>query len=249
MFQNVKQPESLVKNINGFYYNNNELITEDEAVRVCSVDQKMIIKPTLDTQGGKNVVLFKCINGKSDYNDMGIKQLFGLYGKDFIVQKAVNQHPQMAMLNTSSLNTFRIMSYLKDNSVDVLSIVVRMGKEGSITDNNTGGGFCCGVKADGSLNEISHQGNTGERYEATDQGIPFKELKLPFVDKLDDVVRKLHKKAPYFKLISWDLAIDSTEEVVLIEYNIHGQDINIHQLNNGPVLSPILKEALKNNRG
>lgn len=247
LFQNVKQPGSLIKNINGHYYSLGKLITEDEAVKVCETNLKMIIKPTLDTGGGKNVILFEYSNGTADYKNFSIKELFDSFKKDFIVQKVVEQHPRMAQLNASSLNTFRVMSYLRGNKVEVLSTIVRMGKEGSVTDNSTTGGLSCGVGKDGFLNAIGFQNNTGNRFETTDSGLQFKEIQLPFMEKVHSTVNTLHKKAPYFGLISWDMAVDNREEVVLIEYNIQGQDINIHQLNNGPVLYPLLREVKKSN--
>ena len=45
---------------------------------------------------------------------------------------------------------------------------------------------------------------------------------------------------PYFRIISWDIAIDKNGNFILIEYNIKGQDINFHQLNNGPVFNKLL---------
>jgi hypothetical protein len=77
--------------------------------------------------------------------------------------------------------------------------------------------------------------------------VPFRDIRFPFISKVYDVVQKAHKKLPYFKLISWDLAIDKNAEVVLIEYNVGGQDINIHQLNNGPVLNPLIQDFVKIN--
>lgn len=246
IFQNVKQPESLIKNINGYYYGLGKLITENEAIKICETNQKMIIKPTLDTGGGKNVILFEYSNGTTDHNNFEIKKLFSLYKKDFIVQKVVVQHSRMALLNVSSLNTFRIMSFLNENKVKILSVVVRMGKEGVVTDNSTTGGLSCGVRQDGSLKDAGFQNLTGNSFETTDMGLQFKEIQLPFMDKIDMAVNTLHKKVPYFRLISWDMAIDIKGEVVLIEYNVQGQDINLHQLNNGPVLHPLL-DAIKRN--
>lgn len=242
LFPEVKQPDSFVKNINGFYYSNNgNMISEEEAISsICNIKKTMIIKPTLDSQGGKNVRLFKSPEGTEEFKRVQIKETFTFYKQDFIVQKAVVQHPKMAILNPSSLNTFRVVSFLNNGNIDILSVIVRMGKKGSITDNATGGGLCCGVQNDGSLNHVGYQPFTGERSESTDEGIPFKDINIPFVEKVTRTIRRIHVNVPYFKIISWDMAIDEEGEVVLIEYNINGQDINLHQLNNGPVLSPIL---------
>ncbi|WP_421804945.1 sugar-transfer associated ATP-grasp domain-containing protein [Flagellimonas sp.] len=241
LFPMIKQPESLIKNINGFFYSKDgSIISEEDAISICNNKSKMIIKPTLDSQGGKNVVLFKTPEGPVETRNDYTKEMFALYEKDFIVQKAVIQHPKMAALNQSSLNTFRVVSYLNNGFVDILSIVVRMGKNGSITDNASGGGLCCGIKEDGFLKDSGYQPFTGKESTMTDSGMPFKEINLPFVDQVKRTIKKNHINVPYFKMISWDIAIDEEGDVVLIEYNVDGQDINLHQLNNGPVLSSIL---------
>lgn len=243
IFEDIKQPETVIKNINGFYYNSENIVSKEVAEQKCE-NQKLIIKPTIDTGGGKNVIIFTTHNGKTDYKNFSIEKLFDTYGKDFIVQKIVNQHPKMKQLNSTSLNTFRVMSFLNGSTVKVLSIIVRMGKEGSITDNSTTGGLSCGVNKNGWLNPVGFENNTGATYEKTDAGIPFKQIELPFVNDIHTLVNGMHKKVPYFRLISWDLAVEASGELVFVEYNIAGQDVNFHQLNNGPVLKILLEDSI-----
>ena len=132
------------------------------------------------------------------------------------------------------------MSYMNTKGVKILSTIVRMGRKDTYTDNSTSGGISCGVGKDGRLNTTGFQ-LSGDLFTSTDDGRKFDTIILPFMDEIEVTVKKLHEKAPHFKIISWDLAINSNEEIVLIEYNIKGQDINFHQLNNGPVLSEILE--------
>lgn len=241
LFPNVNQPETVIKNVNGFFYAQDELIDINKAAEICNCNYPMFIKPTNDTGGGKNVKSFISENGVTDSNGRTIKELLVSYKKNFIVQKKVQQHELLAALNPTSLNTFRVMSYLRDNEIVVLSVIVRVGRKGSITDNSTTGGISCGVRDDGRLNETGFQ-LSGDSFTETDTGIQFKEVTLPFMAKIHLTVQKLHKSSPYFRLVSWDLAIDSNGETVFIEYNIFGQDANFHQLNNGPVLSELLNE-------
>ena len=238
-FPNVKQPETVIKNINGFFYSNDELIDERKALSLCDTGNELVIKPTVDSGGGKNILLFNCKDGVVD-SGQKLRTVFKDYGKDFIVQKIVQQHEQLKALNPTSLNTIRIMTYLNENKVDVLSTIVRIGRKGSSTDNATTGGISCGIQKNGQFNTMGYQ-LSGQSFRATDSGIKFEDVKLNFMSKVLETVNELHQEAPFFKLISWDLAIDKDENVVLIEYNVMGQGINSHQLNNGPVLSPLLK--------
>ncbi|NHF61538.1 hypothetical protein FK220_019455 [Flavobacteriaceae bacterium TP-CH-4] len=239
LFPTVQQPETVVKNINGCFYGNGQVIELETALSLCDIGKRLIIKPTLESGGGKNVSLFTSDNGITDAGQR-LKQLFAEYGKDFIVQKVVPQHEVLKALNPSSLNTLRIMTYLEDGAVHILSTIVRIGRKGSYTDNGTTGGISCGIQNNGQFNDVGYQ-LSGDRFYETDSGIRFKDMKLSFMKKISSTVVKLHHEAPFFKLISWDLAIDESEQIVLIEYNVMGQGINSHQLNNGPVLAPLLK--------
>ncbi len=241
LFPNVKQPETVIKNINGFFYQKGKLISFDEAVEHCTIPGKMIIKPTIDSWGGKNVLLFSGQNEGATSNNRSISKLLADYKKNFIVQKVVEQHPVMSSLNSTSLNTLRVMTFLKDTEIIVLSIVVRIGRKGAFTDNATTGGIPCGVKSDGRLNEIGFD-LSGKPFTMTDSGIKLKDVQLPFMDNIKNIVKTLHESMPYFRIISWDLAVDVNGNIILIEHNDIGQDINFHQLNNGPVLAPLVEE-------
>ena len=241
-FPNVKQPETVIKNINGYFYSNNELIDEKKALNLCDTGNELVIKPTVDSGGGKNILLFYSKDGVVD-RDQKLRTVFKDYGKDFIVQKIVRQHEQLKALNPTSLNTIRVMTYLTENKVDILSTIIRIGRKGSSTDNATTGGISCGIQKNGRFNTLGYQ-LSGQSFETTDSGIKFEDVKLNFMSKIFETASELHQEAPFFKLISWDFAIDNDENVVLIEYNVMGQGINSHQLNNGPVLSPLL-EILK----
>ena len=234
LFPEVKQPITVVKNMNGLFQSGNRIISCKEAIGLCISTDEMIIKPSVDSGGGKNIQVFNGLN-----NDKYYQKIFDLYKNDFIVQKRMNQHPLMAQLNPTSLNTFRVLSLLEGKEVQPLSTIVRMGRNGAITDNSTSGGISCGVNSDGVLNPIGFN-FSGQSFYETDNGMHFKNVQLPFMEKIKDSVNLLHQKLPYFRVISWDLAIDTTSEVVLIEINVDGQDINFHQWNNGPVLAKLL---------
>lgn len=242
IFPKIITPVTVVRNINGFYVFNKEYITEEEVLQKCKDRNFMVIKPTLETGGGKNVKLFRNDGFSIAEKEERIIELLKEYKKDFIIQEIVEQHPEMRSLNETSLNTFRIMTYLKDTEVVVLSSLIRIGKKGSFTDNAATGGISSGVGEDGRLNEIGYHSKSGEKILQTDSGIEFKNVKLDFADKVAQTAKELHKHSPQFRLISWDLAVTPFEEVVLVEYNVSGQDINLHQLNNGPVFSVLLEE-------
>lgn len=240
-YKNTKQPKTIINNINGYFYSYNKLISKNDAIEICTKHENFVIKPSIDSGGGKKVKLYK--NKIQELNKNNLDQIFNEYKQDFILQEVVIQNKQMQLLNESSLNTIRIFSYLRDTDVVILSSIVRVGRQGQFTDNSSAGGISCGIKDNGKLKKYGFD-SLGKTYTLTDNNCLFDNFMIPFFDEILKTTIVLHKKTPNFKLISWDLAIDQEDEIVLIEYNTIYQEINFHQLNNGPLFGNFTDEIL-----
>ena len=118
----VKQPKTIIKNVNGYYYHNGLPITEDEAIDICSNLTDVIIKPSL-LEGGKGVRSLNVVKGVTDIDNMTIRSVFKQYYQDFLIQEKIMQHIEMERLNPSSVNTIRVLTYRM--GMDVL-LPVRM---------------------------------------------------------------------------------------------------------------------------
>lgn len=243
LVNSVKIPETIVGNINGYYVRNGKYLTKEEVLDVLSEFAEFVIKPSIESGGGKGVRLITGIKKNMEWREK-IGQILTDYRKDFVVQKKIDQHPGMARFNPTSLNTFRVMTLYQKSGPIMLSTIIRMGRKGSFTDNSTTGGLSCGINSEGMLNHIAYQNNSGDTYLHTDQGHKFSDLDIPNFTKVKSTAIDLHMQVPYCRLISWDLALDKDGDVVLLEMNIKGMDINFHQLNNGPVLSELLENIM-----
>lgn len=240
LFADVKQPVVIIKNVNEFYYKNGMQLKAEDAISSCLKEDKFIIKPTIETGGGTGVQLYMT----SQKNRDDIKHLFNTYNdKDFIVQKVVDQHSEMRKLNPSSLNTLRICSYLNESGVHIFSAIVRVGKANNFTDNCASGGIACGIDNEGRIKEFGYL-KYGQQRHTTDSGILLKGFKIPAYFKAIECIKKIHHKVPYFRIISWDIAIDNEQDPVFIEYNVYRQDISIMQLANGPLFGNFTDEIL-----
>jgi hypothetical protein len=245
LFKGYLQPESVLKNINGMYFINDKAVTEEDVIEKCkNSSERLVIKPSIESGGGKKVFDFYVNDSITTYKNFSLTELLRLFKKDFIIQKVLSQNKQLKQLNSSSLNTLRIMSYLKDNKVYVISTVLRIGKSGMFTDNSSSGGIVCGVSEKGFLKEYGYYSN-GKRTQKTDSGYDLKEFEIPSYDLALKMVKEMHYKVPNFKIISCDVAINVDNQPVLIEYNTYRQDIRIHQLANGPVFENYLSEFLE----
>ncbi|WP_179345207.1 sugar-transfer associated ATP-grasp domain-containing protein [Winogradskyella ursingii] len=243
LFKEFNQPVRVVQNINGFYYFEDKLVSESIALEACNAaDKPLIIKPTLESGKGKMVEIFEINNNQTTLDGLSTLELFKLYKKNFIVQEFVEQSKILKSLNPSSLNTLRIMTYLREDDVHILSSAVRIGEPGSKTDNFSGGGIFCGVNESGKLKAKAHT-KSGDIIEKTVSGIFFGEQKIPNYDLVVKMVKSLHVKVPYFRIVSWDIGIDSDDLPIFIEYNTYYQGVEI-QIPNGPLFGEFADEIL-----
>ena len=235
-------PDTVIKNQNGVFYGSESQITTEIAIEKCSKETEIVIKPSIGTYGGKGVrkIIF---NNESDKKSI-LRKLFKEYNSNFIVQKVILQHKQLSKLNPSSINTVRIITYMRSEEVIPLSSVIRIGRYGSFIDNSTSGGIVCGIDANGCLKEQAYD-RKDNIYYTTDSGIELKGFKIPHFTEMKNLAKIAHKSLPYFKLVSWDITINENLEIKLIEYNAFGQEIYFHQKTNGPLFGELTSEILE----
>lgn len=242
LISHVKLPETYVKNINGFFYINGKKSTFNEALKACNNLNDAIIKHSIDTCQGKSVSRFKSENGFIKKMNMSVQELFDSYKKDYIIQEAIQQNEKMASLNPTSLNTIRIMTYHRSNDVVILFTVLRMGRKGSVVDNASAGGLYCGVNIDGYLKKEAYTLTPFSSRECSDNGVVFKDFKIPQFEEMKALVKRMHTDLPYSKIIGWDLAINDNNEIVLIEINAHAP--GLFQAATGPAFGDYTEEIL-----
>lgn len=243
IFKGFELPKRIVQNINGFYYINDQPATFDKAVNeICKNGNQLIIKPSIDSGGGKKVVAFEVIGNKTSHKNLSIEDLLKLYKKDFIVQEFLEQSETMRKLNPSSLNTLRVISYLNGNGVNILSTTARVGGLNSRTDNYSSGGILCGVDDYGRIKTKGYS-KKGVALDQTFSGVKLIGYTVPNYNLVVDMVKSIHVIIPYFKLVSWDIAINKNNKPVLVEYNTYNQGLEV-QIVTGPLFGKFTDEIL-----
>lgn len=253
LFKGFNQPETVVSNINGFYYVNDSIVNQQQVVEAINkLKTEFIIKPTVESGQGKMVKKFTVDNGTTSINNLKIIDLLKLYEKDFIVQKAVEQSEKLNTLNATTLNTLRVVSYLDaKGEVNVLASYLRIGKPGSDTDNISIGGMACAVWEDGSLHSKGFvhrkEGGKSNLHEAP-SGIVLEGFQIPNYVGIVNMAKAMHPIVPMFKIISWDIGVDKNDEPILIEYNTFYQNIDL-QMFTGPFFGKFTDEIFALGRG
>lgn len=241
LFPDIKRPETVVKCIAGVFYDDSlNLLTREEAVARCHDVGRILIKPSVGSGQGNGIEFFS----SEKLTDADIQAVFDKYGRDFIVQKKMSQHPVLASLNEKSLNTIRVMTFLHKNEVHVLTAILRVGGGSNEVDNTSQGGYKCTINPDGRLQKygLSKIGGYWAYTETYPNGIRFEDVVIPSFGRILETVRTHAARMSHFPIIGWDIAVDPQGDPVLVEYNVipaqgHGTD--------GPLFGDLTDEVLE----
>lgn len=236
-FPDVNRPQTIVKNLNGYFYDADKPVSREEALERCQSITQAVIKPSQEGMWGQGVSLLKAEN-HVDYS-----ALFDKYDKNFIIQQRVEQHEQMNLLNPTSLNTLRVLSYRHGDEILTLYAVVRIGRLGKNIDNETAGGINADIDfSTGCIHECAYGTPSEKKIMQTDCGTVLKGFRIPAFDKVIVNVKKLHMRLPYFNLVGWDWGIDAQGEPVLIEWN---RCPDLSQTAHGPAFGDMTEMIIK----
>lgn len=241
LFPQINHPKAIVKCINGYYYHNSIPISKNEAIHLCNNLDNAIIKPALESIHGSKVNSLNARNGVLD-NGKSIEELFNSYGKHFIVQERIQQHEKMAALNPTSVNTIRLLTYRRENAIELLYAVVRIGRKGKIIDNESSGGVTTKINNDGRLAKYLIAPPVEGLLEKTDTGVVVEDYQIPSYEKVVEIVKEMHLQLPYFNLAGWDIAVGTDGEPVFIEWNARTE---LSQSAAGPAFREFTEEVLK----
>lgn len=235
----IKRPQTICKNIAGVYYDPdmNPITQSEAAALVLAFDDEFLIKPSIDTGEGRLIRFFTKETAAAD----SIGSAFADMKANFILQAAVKQHAVLAQLNPSSLNTIRIVTFFFEGEVHVLSCILRIGAPNAKVDNIGAGGYACPIDKDGYLHSKAVN-RKAEWVEETSTGIRFAGIRIPVFDRVIEAVIKGHRRMAHFKLIGWDMAVDTENDPVFIEYNTCP---GANQITCGPTFGDLTEKVLE----
>jgi hypothetical protein len=250
IFETDSLPQTYLRGINGHLFNNKyEQVTHDEAKKILTSCRQFILKPSVGSGGGRMVRLFRSEGGR--FSETVNEEIFSfdevmkMGMQDFICQERIGGHSSYSRYNSSSLNTVRFLVYrsVKTGEVHIVNCVFRVGKSGSVVDNQASGGYACGVTPEGKLN-----GKVVNK-----EGLLFKSVndvavepgtELPGFEKMKDLAMKMGSQVHYAHLSGLDLCLDDRGTPRIIEINCLNNEINFFQMTNGPLLGDFTDEIV-----
>lgn len=242
MFPGAKQPKLLTYRMNGFWYNENGIIiNQEEAVSAVMRSKNSFIKQAVGSEGGHGIIFVD----SSKQTSQSLKKLLDFNSLDIVVQEGLEQSSTLSCINSSSVNTIRLLTLLKrDGNVKIYSTVLRMGINESKVDNASSGGITVGIEENGRLKSCAYNAK-GIRFDKhPTSGVKFDDFTIPNFEEIKHTVKEQAKNFPHFRLISWDIALDKNNNPIIIEANLKYGEIDFHQLNNGPLFGDDTKEIL-----
>lgn len=225
--EGIRTVRTVVRNVNGRFMDENwRLISMEEAQRIMETYEALVIKPSTDTSEGWRVQLLT-----GEYN---LAELDKFYKKNYIVQIPLRQHPIMAGLNPSSINTIRVSSVLLEDGGHVMSAFTKVGAPGAFADNRGKGRCFIGIGKDGCFAPYAVERSQQRRQDEIPSGFAFAGCPVPGYEEMCAMIEKAHESLPHFGMAFWDVCIQEDGTPVIVEVNLCYPDANIPQLAGGP---------------
>lgn len=188
--------------------------TKDEFLNFLNKYKEVILKPELGSFG---MGIKKIQSG--NFNVDKLFEEFKL--KKYILEEIIEQHKSLSELNRTSLNTIRVVTLIdKNKNVNIMSAVLRVGREGKVTDNFHSEGLASLIDIEtGIVKTMAVDRNFSHYVIHPDSKKIICGFKIPVWDKVKERVKELAIVIPDVRYVGWDIAIDKNENVICIEGN------------------------------
>jgi hypothetical protein len=142
-----------------------------------------------------------------------------------LIEVLLDQHPDLAWFNETSVNTVRIVAYARrDEHARVLGAYLRMGRLGSVVDNYGAGGLLASVDRDTGIVGEAFDANRETHRCHPDTGRMIKGRRIPYWRECVDLVERTLDAFPRMRFAGFDVAVAPTGPVVIEMNNVPGTD-------------------------
>jgi hypothetical protein len=143
--------------------------------------------------------------------------------KIWLVQKIYTSHHKLREINSSALNTTRIVTILRNSEPEYLTGFQAFATGNAKTDSWDKGSVYAGIDAEneclkkyGYFNPEDRSSSISDRH--PDSGIIFADFKIPYLKDAVNLCIRAHKLLYFNYVIGWDVAI-TDEGPIIIEAN------------------------------
>lgn len=197
------------------------LSPESQLKQFFSFDMDAFAKPS-DGQLGNGVFSLRIKEGKAYVDDKEVTTeslITTILSADYLVQERIYQHPKLAELNGSTINSIRLQTVMdKDGGVHPFGAGLRIGRTGSYVDNWAKGGVFVGIDMENG--RLMKKGFLKPQFgtsviEHPDTHVHFEGFEIPFYKEAESLAMKLHKYLYRCHSVGWDIAITENGPVFI----------------------------------
>ena len=182
--------------------------SDEEIKKFLKVKKYVFAKPPKDF-GGHRIEKIKV----SDIKDASIFHVELLNKKLYLLEEEIVQHPELDKLNPYAVNSFRIVTLVKDNKAYILANALRINIDDAIAIGcsdaymrlNEDGKICSRVVDDVANVYTEH----------TIAKIKFDTVTVPYVKEAFDMALKAALEVPEVRYVGWDIAITKDGPVIM----------------------------------
>ncbi len=128
--------------------------------------------------------------------------------KGFVVEEPIVQDDFMSQWNSSSVNTVRMNTILRNGEVKQFAPFLRTGRIGSFVDNGAKGGLFASIDAKIGIICTCGYDENGDTHEShPDSGTPYLGIAIPQWQALLDLTSTMALSMPDMVYIGWDMAL------------------------------------------
>lgn len=182
------------------------------------------------------------------YNErLSLDYLLLHYGENFLVEEKLKQCMEMSSFGKTSVNTIRMVTYksVVTGEIVCLNAVLRMGRNGSETDNACQGGSYVGINMeDGSLGKYAINDSATVQKVFNDIDFANNTYVIPIWEEVKSFARLVHSRIFHHNLVAMDIAITDDGQPKLIEVNVGAFTANFFQLTVKPTFGEYTDEIL-----
>lgn len=193
-----------------YFFVSNET-DKDAFMKFVSDLDDIIVKPSVDTGGGRGVSRFSSEEEAWNY---------AISIAPSIAEECLKQDDRLASLNASSINTVRPITLYKNDGPIFLAIFLRIG-QGGVVDNFCDGGMVAPINMETGVIEYPAADENVNYYEVHPlSNTPIVGFKVPYFEEIKAMVSDAAKLIPELKYVGWDVAV-TPEGPALIEGNLY----------------------------
>jgi hypothetical protein len=235
LFQSEAFPD-IAYFVNGLFYGKgSEILSADQLQEsLFSHGAKVVFK--LDgTCQGKGIFFFDKDSFEVNANLLPANGVF---------QRYIDQHEFFDQFTSNSVATLRMTTVFDGHEFSLRGCYLRLGRD---QDTHVKSESQVKVPVDivtGELGSVGYASNWTPITEHPDSGVIFSQQIIPDFDRCLSLVIDLHASIPYLGCLGWDIVVDRSNAVKVMEWNSDQNTIQFEEATQGPCFADLGWEKL-----